>query len=96
MLADHRSMRRRLDSRCSPECTSPTWPISGSELASLIDLGLSDDLIGKYFHVELRKVTALRSYFGLVNGRAPAEKDDCTAPMDGFPAARVTVSGRRS
>jgi hypothetical protein len=75
MLSDHRSMRRRLDSRSSPESISPTWPISGSELASLVDLGLSDDLIGKYFHVELRKVTALRSYFGLVNGRAPARND---------------------
>jgi hypothetical protein len=68
-------MRRRLDSRSSPECTSPTWPISGSELASLVDLGLSDDLIGKYFGVELRKVAALRSYFGLVNDHAPATND---------------------
>jgi hypothetical protein len=68
-------MRRRLDSRSSPECTSSTWPISGSELASLVDLGLSDDLIAEYFGVELRKVTALRSYFGLINGRAPDRND---------------------
>jgi hypothetical protein len=75
MLRDNGSMRRRLDSRSSPECTSSTWPISGSELASLVDLGLSDDLIAEYFGVELRKVTALRSYFGLINGRAPARND---------------------
>jgi hypothetical protein len=75
MLSENGSMRRRLDSRSSPECTRSTWPISGSELASLVDLGLSDDLIAKYFGVELRKVTALRSYFGLINGRAPARND---------------------
>jgi hypothetical protein len=68
-------MRRRLDSRSSPVCTSPTWPISGSELASLVDLGLSDDLIAEYFHVEIRKVAALRSYLGLGNGHAPARHD---------------------
>jgi hypothetical protein len=75
MLSDHRSMRRRLDSQSSPECTSSTWPISESELASLVDLGLSDDLIAEYFHVEIRKVTALRCYFGLIDGRASARND---------------------
>jgi hypothetical protein len=67
-------MRRRLDSQSSPECTTSTWPISGSELATLVDLGLSDDLIAKYFGVKMRKVTALRSYFGLINGCAPARE----------------------
>jgi hypothetical protein len=75
MLRDNGSMRRRLDSRSSPECASSTWPISGSELASLVDLGLSDDLIAEYFGVEVRKVTALRSYFGRIDGRAPATND---------------------
>jgi hypothetical protein len=69
-------MRRRIDSQSSPECANPTWPISGSELASLVDLGLSDDLIAEYFGVELRKVTALRSCFGLINGRAPARNSE--------------------
>lgn len=68
-------MRRSLDSESSPACTSSTWSISGSELASLVDLGLSDDLIAKYFGVELRKVTALRSYFGLINGHAPVRNN---------------------
>jgi hypothetical protein len=76
-------MRRRLASQFRPECTSSTWPISGSELASLVDLGLSDDLIARYFGVEIRRVSALRSYFGLINGRAPARNDDGTAPTGG-------------
>ena len=43
------------------------WPISAGELASLVDLGLSDNRIARYFGVEPVKVSALRSYYGLVD-----------------------------
>src|SRR6476660_4078653 len=36
------------------------WPIGTRELASLVDLGLSDDRIARYFGVEQAKVSALR------------------------------------
>ena len=35
------------------------WPISAGELASLVDLGLSDNRIARYFGVEPVKVSAL-------------------------------------
>jgi hypothetical protein len=41
------------------------WPISPGELASLVDLGLSDDQIASYFGVQKEKVSALRAYYGL-------------------------------
>jgi len=43
------------------------WPISVGELTSLVDLGLSDDRIARYFGVEPVKVSALRAYYGLVD-----------------------------
>ena len=43
------------------------WPISVGELAILVDLGLSDDRIARYFGVEPVKVSALRAYYGLVD-----------------------------
>ena len=43
------------------------WPIGSGELASLVDLGLSDDQIARYFGVERVKVSSLRAYYGLVD-----------------------------
>jgi hypothetical protein len=43
------------------------WPISPGELASLIDLGIPDDRIARYFGVKRVKVSALRAYYGLAD-----------------------------
>lgn len=43
------------------------WPISSGELASLIDLGVPDDRIARYFGVKRVKVSALRAHYGLVD-----------------------------
>jgi hypothetical protein len=42
-------------------------PISAGTLASLIDLGWSDNRIACYFGVKPVKVSALRGYYGLVD-----------------------------
>ena len=44
-----------------------SWPLSAGALASLVDLGLSDNRIARYFGVEPVKVSALRAYYGLVD-----------------------------
>lgn len=41
------------------------WPISALALAALVDLGLSDERIARYFHVGLGNVQSLRLRFGL-------------------------------
>ena len=73
----------------SPKYDYSPWPISSGELASLIDLGLSDDRIARYFGVERVKVSALRAYYGLVDTEDPgpdlvrneiAEDECCTNP----------------
>ena len=51
----------------SPSDDYSPWPISSGELASLIDLGISDDRIARYFGVQQVKVSALRAYYGLVD-----------------------------
>ena len=65
------------------------WPITFGELASLIDLGISDDRIASYFGVEQVKVSALRAYYGLVDAEHPKpdlvrnlipEDECCTNP----------------
>ena len=43
------------------------WPISSGELASLIDLGVPDHRIARYFGVKRVKVSALRAHYGLVD-----------------------------
>jgi hypothetical protein len=43
------------------------WPVSSGELATLVDLGLSDDEIAGYFDVEPVKVSGLRAYYGLAD-----------------------------
>ena len=55
-----------MSSKLASEDYNP-WPISPGELASLVDLGLSDDRIARYFGVEQVKVSALRAYYGLVD-----------------------------
>lgn len=44
---------------------SACWPVSATELAALIDLGLDDTTIGRYFRVAPAKVDAVRRHFGL-------------------------------
>lgn len=41
------------------------WPIPELALAALVDLGLSDDSIARYFQVGSGKVYALRLRFGM-------------------------------
>jgi hypothetical protein len=63
------------------------WPISPRELASLIDLGVPDDRIARYFGVKRVKVSALRAYYGLVGAeqagpdlaRKLTPEDECCA-----------------
>ena len=73
----------------SPSDDFSPWPISSGELASLIDLGISDDRIARYFGVEQVKVSALRAYYGLVDTEHPGpdlvrneipEDECCTNP----------------
>jgi hypothetical protein len=42
------------------------WPLIAKKLMSLIDLGWSDYRIATYYCVPPEKVSALRSYYGLV------------------------------
>ena len=55
----------------SPSDGYSPWPITSGELASLVDLGLSDNRIARYFGVEPVKVSALRDYYGLVDAEHP-------------------------
>ena len=69
------------------------WPISSGELASLIDLGIPQDRIARYFGVKRVKVSALRAHYGLVDAehagpnpvRSRRPEDDCppAAASDG-------------
>jgi hypothetical protein len=52
-----------------PRSDHSLWPIGTCELASLVDLGLSDDRIARYFGVEQAKVSALRVSYGLADPR---------------------------
>jgi hypothetical protein len=65
-----------------PDCTntlsrSPIsggqWPTSSRALAELVDLGMSDDQIARYFGVERTKVSALRAYYGLAEHEGPTK-----------------------
>jgi hypothetical protein len=47
------------------------WPISSGELNCLIDLGLLDNQIAKYFAVEQEKVSALRTHYRLAERYGP-------------------------
>ena len=73
----------------SPHGDHSPWPVSSGELASLVDLGLSDDQIAKYFGVEQVKVSALRAYHGLVDSSPGPDgvtgliRDDGRVPSDG-------------
>jgi hypothetical protein len=50
------------------------WPVSCAVLVALVDYGLTDEDIGRYFDVPMSKVTALRLYFGIGIGRATRER----------------------
>ena len=39
------------------------WPISPSALAALVDLGLPDEIIARYFMIEPRSVGVLRTHY---------------------------------
>jgi len=55
----------------SPSNDYSPWPISSGELASLVDLGISNDRIARYFGIEQVRVSALRAYYGLVDTEHP-------------------------
>lgn len=50
--------------RAFPAAIVP-WPVSCGALAALVEYGLTDEDIGRYFSVDASKVTALRRYFGI-------------------------------
>ena len=58
----------------SPISSVDQWPIGSRALAELVELGISDDQIARYFGVERTKVSALRAYYGLAEHSAPAKK----------------------
>ena len=41
------------------------WPIPALALTALVDLGISDERIARYFHIELSNVQSLRLHFGV-------------------------------
>ena len=46
-----------------------TWPIGRAAMAALIDMGLADDAIARYFAVTPAAVVALRQLYGLADDR---------------------------
>jgi hypothetical protein len=46
-----------------------TWPIDHAAMAALIDMGLADDAIARYFAVTPAAVLALRQRYGLAGDR---------------------------
>jgi hypothetical protein len=42
-----------------------TWPIPASWLAALVDMGMTDELIGRYFSVTVPEVASLRRHYRL-------------------------------
>jgi hypothetical protein len=52
------------------------WPIRAGALASLADLGLSDNQIARYFGVEPQKVSALRVYYGSLDSEPDGGLDN--------------------
>ena len=65
MTLSPRSRLRQLHSCTGAVEDTARWPIGGAELSNLIDLGLSDEAIARYFGVAQWKVVALRNYFGI-------------------------------
>ncbi len=65
MSLSPRSRLRHIHSRVGAADVTARWPIGGAELSNLIDLGLSDEAIARYFGVGRWKVVALRNYFGI-------------------------------
>lgn len=50
-------------SPCAAYRHDTDWPISSLALASLVDLGMSDALIGRYYAVSVAEVAMLRSHY---------------------------------
>jgi hypothetical protein len=46
-------------------CVRGVWPISEGALAALIDLGMSDGCIARYFRVSADSIRLLRRSYGL-------------------------------
>ena len=63
------------------------WPVNRAFLVALIDLGLTDGDIARYFRVSSRAVESLRRDFGLV--RWPANR---TVPASGVSEAAENAS----
>jgi hypothetical protein len=56
MSAHHEGVRHALSRKgCF---VGGAWPISGAALAALVDLGLPDEMIARYFMIEPRSVVA--------------------------------------
>lgn len=74
VLSSSRPPRRRITLRKlhRRDCR---WPASAPELAALVDLGMDDETIGRYFHVAPEKVTAIRRYLGLGDAAVLARRD---------------------
>lgn len=45
--------------------TFARWPVNCAALAALMDCGLMEEDIGRYFDVPVSKVRALQRYFGI-------------------------------
>lgn len=55
---------RSIEPRGTPAADVP-WPVNCAMLAALVDYGLTDEDIGRYFSIGAPKVAALRRYFGI-------------------------------
>jgi hypothetical protein len=63
--AAHSTARHTLDASLrSSFCDGVVWPVDRASLAALIDLGLSNGQIGKYFAVKQDEVRRLREDYG--------------------------------
>jgi hypothetical protein len=71
----------------SPSGDYSPWPVGSGELASLVDLGLSDHQIARYFGVEQVKVSALRAYYGLFDSTPGPDVVMDLIPDDGSVAS---------
>lgn len=48
-----------------------TWPVSAAALDALVDMGLSDDRIGRYFRVDVAEVRRQRERAGASSTTGP-------------------------
>lgn len=51
--------------RVARERNSTFWPVPSSSLEALVELGMSDESLARYFKVRVEAVTRLRHDFGI-------------------------------